>query len=73
MNTATGALIEAQSGAYTALADRIWGYVELGYEEQQSCTAHIDALKRQGFPWWPVMPFRPARILGNGWRRAKTV
>jgi len=49
MNTATDALIEAQSGAYTALADRIWGYAELGYEEQQSCAAHIDALERQGF------------------------
>jgi len=49
MNTASDALVEAQAGAYTALADRIWGYAELGYEEQQSCAAHIDALERQGF------------------------
>jgi len=45
----TDTLVDAHAPAYTALADRIWGHAELGYEEQQSCAAHIDALERQGF------------------------
>jgi len=49
MRITTDAFIDAQSNAYTALADRIWGYAELGYEEQQSCAAHLEYLERSGF------------------------
>jgi len=41
--------IDTHAQPYIALADRIWGYAELGYEEQQSCAAHIEYLERNGF------------------------
>lgn len=43
------ARIEAKRPVYTALADRIWGFAELRFNEHQSVQAQIAQLEAEGF------------------------
>lgn len=49
MQTPTEDFIDTQAAAYIELADSIWNYAELGYQEQHSSAAHVDYLQRHGF------------------------
>ena len=42
-------LVAEQAAETVRLADAIWGYAELAYEEEKSASALIDALKKKGF------------------------
>ena len=42
-------LVAEQAAETVRLADAIWGYAELAYEEEKSASALIDALKKEGF------------------------
>ncbi len=42
-------LVGEKAADMVRLADAIWGYAELAYEEEKSAAALIDALKKEGF------------------------
>lgn len=42
-------LVAEQAAETVRLADAIWGYAELAYEEEKSASVLIDALKKEGF------------------------
>jgi len=48
--------------SYAALADRIWAYAELGYEEQRFSSAHIETLEQHGFRVRRGEGGKPARL-----------